>query len=94
MQLPDIISRALDKMKEGMEKGQKPGGGKTEAWWWRQKRKRWFSRWVWEKAMQALRATENKSSFSRGVRKQVNKQGLGGSQSECFRADETDEKQY
>jgi hypothetical protein len=33
---------------------------------------------VWEKAMQALLDIQNRAA-SRGVRKQVNKQGLGGS---------------
>jgi hypothetical protein len=46
MQLPDIIKAAGvgDKIKEGMEKGQKAGEERRKTWD-RDKRKGWFSRW-------------------------------------------------
>jgi hypothetical protein len=55
MQLPDIIKKAgcCDKMKEGMEKGERVRG-KTENLGSRQKERMVFKMEVWEKSMRRL----------------------------------------
>jgi hypothetical protein len=81
MQLPDIIKAAGvgDKMKKEWRRAES-GRGKTENGDGDKKRKGWFSRWRYGRSRCAGFAGDIQGTeASRGVRKQLNKQGLGGS---------------
>jgi hypothetical protein len=81
MQLPDIIKTTGlgDKIKEGMEKGQKAGEERRKTWDRTKKGRMVFNGGMGEVDAQACwRYTRNKQ-LREALENELNKQGLGGS---------------